>query len=183
MRIPSDLTADPSPRRRHRARWWVIGFVIVLIILLVSLRSLAGLYTDSLWFSSVGFHNVFSTLLVDQARPVRRVRRHLLRRPLDQPRRVRPHRRPRHRVGPRGRAGAALPAVRATLCGADLRGAGLRPRPDRRVRDDRAVEQLDPLPPRRQLRRQPTPSSTRTSASTSSNCRSSPSSSTGRWPS
>ena len=63
MRIPSDLTADPTPRRRRRARWWLIGFVVVLIILLVSLRSLAGLYTDSLWFSSVGFHNVFSTLL------------------------------------------------------------------------------------------------------------------------
>ncbi len=63
MRIPSDLTADPSPRRRHRARWWLIGFVIVIVILLVSLRSLAGLYTDSLWFSSVDLHNVFSTLL------------------------------------------------------------------------------------------------------------------------
>ncbi len=64
MRIPSDLSADSSPRRRHRARWWLIGFVVVLIILLVSLRSLAGIYTDSLWFSSVGYHNVFSTLLV-----------------------------------------------------------------------------------------------------------------------
>ena len=63
MRIPSDLTADPSPRRRHRARWWLIGIVVVIIILLVSLRSLAGLYTDSLWFSSVDLHNVFSTLL------------------------------------------------------------------------------------------------------------------------
>ena len=31
--------------------------------MLVSLRSLAGLYTDSLWFSSVDLHNVFSTLL------------------------------------------------------------------------------------------------------------------------
>ena len=28
MRIPSDLTADPAPRRRHRARWWLIGFVV-----------------------------------------------------------------------------------------------------------------------------------------------------------
>src|ERR1700728_2565773 len=61
--MPSDLTADSSPRRRHRARWWLIGFVVVIIILLVSLRSLAGLYTDSLWFSSVDYHNVFSTLL------------------------------------------------------------------------------------------------------------------------
>jgi uncharacterized protein len=64
VRIPSDLSVDPSPRRRHRARWWIIAFVVLLIILLVSLRSLAGLYTDSLWFSSVGYHNVFSTLLV-----------------------------------------------------------------------------------------------------------------------
>ena len=63
MRIPSDLTADPSPRRRHRARWWLIGFAVVLVILLISLRSLAGIYTDSLWFSSVDYHNVFSTLL------------------------------------------------------------------------------------------------------------------------
>ncbi len=63
MRIPSDLTADPSPRRRHRARFWLIALIVVLVILLVSLRSLAGLYTDSLWFSSVNLHNVFSTLL------------------------------------------------------------------------------------------------------------------------
>ncbi len=63
MRIPSDLTADPSPRRRHRARWWLVGLAVVIVILLISLRSLAGLYTDSLWFSSVDYHNVFSTLL------------------------------------------------------------------------------------------------------------------------
>ena len=63
MRIPSDLTADSSPRRRHRARWWLIGLAIVLVVLLISLRSLAGIYTDSLWFSSVGYHNVFSALL------------------------------------------------------------------------------------------------------------------------
>ena len=51
------------PHRRHRARWWLIGFVVVIVILLISLRSLAGLYTDSLWFSSVDLHNVFTTLL------------------------------------------------------------------------------------------------------------------------
>ena len=64
MRIPRDLNVEPSPRPRHRARWWLIGFVVVLIILLISLRSLANIYTDSLWFDSVNYHQVFSTLLV-----------------------------------------------------------------------------------------------------------------------
>ena len=63
MRIPRDLAAEKPPRRSRRARWWIAGIVVLLIVLLVSLRSLATLYTDSLWFSSVGYHNVFSTLL------------------------------------------------------------------------------------------------------------------------
>ena len=63
MRIPRDLATEKPPRRGRRARWWIAGIVVVLIVLLVSLRSLATIYTDSLWFSSVGYHNVFSTLL------------------------------------------------------------------------------------------------------------------------
>ncbi len=63
MRIPRDLAAEKPPRRSRRARWWIAGIVVLLIVLLVSLRSLATLYTDSLWFSSVGYHDVFSTLL------------------------------------------------------------------------------------------------------------------------
>ncbi len=42
----------------------MIGAVVILIILLASLRSLANIYTDGLWFSSVHLHNVFSTLLL-----------------------------------------------------------------------------------------------------------------------
>ena len=61
--MPSDLTAEPSPRRRNRGRWWLVGLVVLVVIILISLRSLAVLYTDSLWFSSVDLHNVFSTLL------------------------------------------------------------------------------------------------------------------------
>ncbi|HEY1826408.1 MAG TPA: UPF0182 family protein [Acidimicrobiales bacterium] len=64
MRAPSDLGVPRPPRRRGRARWWLIGIAVVLLILLVSLRSLANIYTDGLWFSSVNFGNVFSTLLV-----------------------------------------------------------------------------------------------------------------------
>jgi uncharacterized membrane protein (UPF0182 family) len=40
-----------------------VAGVAVLIIILASLKSLATLYTDSLWFSSVGQHGVWSTLL------------------------------------------------------------------------------------------------------------------------
>jgi uncharacterized membrane protein (UPF0182 family) len=64
VRTPKDLSAARPPRSRRRARWWVVGAVIVLIILLASLRTLADIYTDGLWFSSVHFHDVFSTLLV-----------------------------------------------------------------------------------------------------------------------
>ena len=64
MRTPKDLSPPRSPRSRRRARWWIIGAFVVFIILAASLRTLANIYTDGLWFSSVGYHNVFSTLLV-----------------------------------------------------------------------------------------------------------------------
>ncbi len=51
-----------KPRSGH-LRWWIAGGVVVLIVLLGSLRSLAGLYTNLLWADSVGFHRVWSTLL------------------------------------------------------------------------------------------------------------------------
>ncbi len=62
MRTPQDLPAR-APRAKGRARWWIIGAVVVLVVILASLKSLATLYTDSLWFSSVQLHNVWSTLL------------------------------------------------------------------------------------------------------------------------
>ena len=68
VRLPSCASPATSCRPARRAAatgpWWLIGFVVVLIILLVSLRSLARIYTDSLWFSSVDYHDVFSTLLI-----------------------------------------------------------------------------------------------------------------------
>ncbi|HEX3947104.1 MAG TPA: UPF0182 family protein, partial [Acidimicrobiales bacterium] len=63
MRTPQDLPARAPRSRLGRGRWWIIGAVVVLIVLLASLKSLATLYTDSLWFSSVQLHNVWSTLL------------------------------------------------------------------------------------------------------------------------
>jgi len=62
VRSPQDV----APRvhlSRHRGRWWLLGAVIVLIVLLGSLRSLATLYTDRLWFSSVNLTSVWDTLL------------------------------------------------------------------------------------------------------------------------
>ncbi len=63
MRTPPDVPSRVAKPRSGHARWWIIGGILVLIILLGSLRSLAGIYTDSLWYSSVGFHRVWSTIL------------------------------------------------------------------------------------------------------------------------
>jgi uncharacterized protein len=64
VRAPQDLSASRPPRRRFQARWWLIGAAVVLVVLLASLRSLGSIYTDGLWFSSVHYHQVFSTLLL-----------------------------------------------------------------------------------------------------------------------
>ena len=62
MRSPQDV-APRVPSARRRGRWWLLGAVIILIVLLASLRSLATLYTDRLWFSSVQLTSVWDTLL------------------------------------------------------------------------------------------------------------------------
>jgi uncharacterized membrane protein (UPF0182 family) len=64
MRAPSDL-----PRRQRRplgGRIWILVGVVVLFILLTSLRSLAGFYTDYLWFKELQFTSVFRGVLVTQ---------------------------------------------------------------------------------------------------------------------
>lgn len=48
---------------RPRRRIAIIAIVVVLIVLVVFLRSLAVLYTDGLWYSAIGQHEVFSTVL------------------------------------------------------------------------------------------------------------------------
>ena len=63
MRTPQDVPPRAAKPRTGRARWWIAGVIVVVIVLLASLRTLATLYTDSLWFTSVGFHPVWSTLL------------------------------------------------------------------------------------------------------------------------
>lgn len=63
MRTPQDVPPRPARSRSGHARWWIVGAIVVLIVVLGSLHSLATIYTDSLWFSSLGFHRVWSTLL------------------------------------------------------------------------------------------------------------------------
>ena len=60
MRVP------PVERRRRggfRIRGWMIAIVVVLVVLFLSPRGLAGFYTDYLWFDSVGFGTTWRGLL------------------------------------------------------------------------------------------------------------------------
>jgi uncharacterized protein len=62
MRAPQDV---PSAAARIRGRRMRVALLVVLILvaLVVVLEVLATIYTDSLWFSSISLHNVWSTLL------------------------------------------------------------------------------------------------------------------------
>jgi len=62
VRAPQDV-APRLPRARHGRRWWIVVAIVVIIVLLASLKSIATLYTDDLWFSSVNLHSVWTTLL------------------------------------------------------------------------------------------------------------------------
>ncbi len=64
MRVPT-----LEPRRRFRFRGWIIGAVVVLVVLLFSLRGLAGFYTDYLWFDSLGQGSTWSSLLAARVAP------------------------------------------------------------------------------------------------------------------
>ena len=57
MRVPQ------YERRRFRIRGWMIAVVVILLVLLFSLRSLAGFYTDYLWFDSLGRSEVWRGVL------------------------------------------------------------------------------------------------------------------------
>jgi uncharacterized membrane protein (UPF0182 family) len=60
MRVP---TAPGRSRSRFRVRGWLIALVIAVLVLLFSLRGLAGFYTDYLWFDSVGQTDTWRGLL------------------------------------------------------------------------------------------------------------------------
>ncbi|HMK97870.1 MAG TPA: UPF0182 family protein, partial [Acidimicrobiales bacterium] len=65
MRASSDI-----PRRSfmgsRRARWALVIAVVVVVVVLASAQRLASLYTDLLWFRSVGFSSVWAKTLTIQ---------------------------------------------------------------------------------------------------------------------
>jgi uncharacterized protein len=65
VRVP---TAERR-RRTFRVRGWIIAGVVLLLILLFSLRGLAGFFTDFLWFDSVGQGNTWRGLLTAKVVP------------------------------------------------------------------------------------------------------------------
>ena len=60
MRTPTDM---PQRRRLSRGRLVLIAVVAVLFVLFLSLRGLAGFWTDWLWFDSLGLGSVFTGVL------------------------------------------------------------------------------------------------------------------------
>jgi uncharacterized membrane protein (UPF0182 family) len=62
MRSPDDLQQEHHATRSRRRVILVVA-AIVVVVLLASLRSLAGLWTDQMWFTSEGKGQVFNTLL------------------------------------------------------------------------------------------------------------------------
>ena len=64
MRSPTDI--PPRPRRvgRYSRRFWLGLAFAVLFVGFLSLRNLAVLWTDQMWFSAAGLSKVFTTLLM-----------------------------------------------------------------------------------------------------------------------
>ena len=63
MRTPQNMPRR-LPRSTRRFRITILVVIVALIILVASLRGLAGFWTDYLWFQSVGFTSVFRGVLL-----------------------------------------------------------------------------------------------------------------------
>ena len=63
MRTPQNMPRR-LPRSTRRFRITILIVIVALIILVASLRGLAGFWTDYLWFQSVGFTSVFRGVLL-----------------------------------------------------------------------------------------------------------------------
>src|SRR5258708_7292571 len=61
MRVPREMPRRPRVPSRGRAA--LIITIVVLVVLVLSTRGMAGFYTDYLWFNQLGFSQVFTGLL------------------------------------------------------------------------------------------------------------------------
>jgi uncharacterized protein len=66
MRVPP---TNELRRRSLGLRAWLIGAVVLIIVLLTSLRGLAGFYTNYLWFHEVGFSATWRGLIAAKLVP------------------------------------------------------------------------------------------------------------------
>ncbi|MFI5035082.1 MAG: UPF0182 family protein [Acidimicrobiales bacterium] len=64
MRSPADVPRRPPRLGRLSRRFWIGLVVVVLLVGFLSLRSLAVLWTDQMWFHSAGLGGVFTTLFL-----------------------------------------------------------------------------------------------------------------------
>jgi len=62
VRSSTDVPQRPRRLGRLSRRFWIGIIVVIVLVGFLSLRNLAVLWTDQMWFSSVGLSNVFSTL-------------------------------------------------------------------------------------------------------------------------
>ncbi len=63
MRVPT------AERRSYRFRGWIIALAVILLVLLFSLRGLAGFFTDYLWFDSLAQGDTWGRLLTARVLP------------------------------------------------------------------------------------------------------------------
>ena len=130
VRTPSDMPPraphprNDKPRRRFlagRGRVIVIGALVVLVVLFVSARTIAGYYVDYLWYDALGDSSTYWTLFWAKASLLLLFAGRIRHRRRDQLRRRRPHRAAlRSRSGrarvrrPLSRAGRRPPEVGAS---------------------------------------------------------------------
>ena len=183
--LGSGECASPVRRnreRRFRIRPWMVILVAVLVALFLSARSLAGFYTDYLWFDSVGFGSTWRGCCGRRFAPAAVFTIVFFVMMLVEPDDRRPHRAAHACARSRGRDARPLPADRGAVLGPhpDPRLAVLRA--PRRARASPASGSAGSCSPTRRTSGSRTRSSTRTSASTCSGCRSCRSCSTGSSP-
>ena len=63
MRAPDDARSGPRRRLSRRGRIAVTVLTATVVVLFLSLRGIAGVYTDFLWFSSVELSSVWTGIL------------------------------------------------------------------------------------------------------------------------